>query len=179
MLFANASDYSNRQDLHIQVYVLVSYKICKLFGVVTCVREEQYVNLNHRNTFLTSEMATTIYGNIRTWRHRAMGVVYSATAWRTCTVSLSPSILWHCSLSWTATSGEQKHRSEWSGRCWEWKRRMCTRCAAPSVSLTTRRIWRWPLTWCTNRRCLDCTVAWHLMKWCLDGEADNWSVITV
>ena len=63
MLFANESDYSNRQDLHIQVYVLVSYKICKLFGVVTCVREEQYVNLNHS---LTSEMATTIYGNIRT-----------------------------------------------------------------------------------------------------------------
>ena len=28
-LFANASDYSNKTSLHIQVYVLVSYKICK------------------------------------------------------------------------------------------------------------------------------------------------------
>ena len=31
-----------QQDLHIQVYVLVSYRCVSLVGVVTCVRKERY-----------------------------------------------------------------------------------------------------------------------------------------
>ena len=85
LLFTNTSDYSNKTCIYMQIYVIVSYKICKSCWCshFRSRRVTWFVPfLNHRNPFLMSKMAPAIrkYMDVfGMWCH--MQWVYSIISW--------------------------------------------------------------------------------------------------